>query len=308
MDISVVLDDKWTLEHPIMNAAGTCKTLEQVEKLARSASSAIVVGSLTDQPRAGNSGEAYYTSPHFSLNSLGLPNGGWGYYRDNLLPMSRIAHDVGKPLIVSVAGFNRDEYLHLALAALTCGADFVELNLGCPNVWESGEQKRIPSLDPALTSSILDWVNTNLEIAHSGWGARVSVKVSPVSDPYTLSRLAKSLVYSDFEMVTACNTFPNGFAYDEKGMPAITAGNGLAGVAGPALKPISLGQVRQLREHLPPEMAIIGVGGIASGQDVMDYLRLGALAVQVGTAYLDRGEVVFSDILREYVEILEKGG
>lgn len=296
------------LEHPIMIAAGMAKTLEDVRRLANSAVSAIVVGSFTYEPRPGNDGTTLHLDPagRFSLNSLGLPNGGLPYLTAHLLEMVATAHRAGKLLIVSVAGFNPDEYAALAKAAFSDGADMVELNLGCPNVWGAdGSQKRIASFNPTIVDAVLWRVESAIEAmasAISRTSTPLAVKVSPFSDPFMLGEVARKIALRpSVRVLTAINTFPNGFASDERGRQAITPAGGLGGVAGAALKPIGLGQVVQWRALLPARIQIIGVGGISSGQDVVDYLRAGADAVQIATAYLHERERVFTRILEELI-------
>jgi len=286
------------LEHPLMNAAGTCKFLDEVSQLSRAATSAIMVGSITVEQRGGNSGNVYWAGAAFSLNSLGLPNPGSRYYGQHLPEMVSRAHDTGKPLLVSVAGFTPDEYAELTALALERGADAVELNLGCPNVWQGEEQKRIACFDPSLVEEILQRVE-----ASAGAQARIAVKISPFSDPFALAEVAQVIGrHGVARAVTTTNTFPNAFSYDDAGQPVVSVGGGLAGLAGAAIKPIGLGQVRQLRNILPDRIQIIGVGGINNGRDVIDYLRAGAAATQIATAYLERYERVFSSILAEVVE------
>lgn len=289
------------LQHPIMNAAGTCKMFagkEGVEELARSATSAVVLGSITMAHRDGNPGTTFYVDPdgRFSLNSLGLPNRGLAWYRELFPAVWRTCRAAGKPLIVSVAGFSPKEYAMLAAAAFEGGADMVELNGGCPNVWDGREQKRIPSFDTAMMCDILMHVQDAV-----GPDARVTVKLSPMSDPHALAALAKTVtLWPVVKGVVTSNTFPNTFARDGKAA-AISVGSGLAGMAGPALKPIALGQVRQLRALLPPSIAVIGVGGIGTGGDVRDFIAAGATAVQIGTALLRHGPRIFERLIEEFM-------
>lgn len=312
MDLSVNLAGM-ILEHPVMNAAGTCKMLdglEGIKELARSSASAVMVGSITLNSREGNSGEVYYSNPLFSLNSLGLPNPGADYYKKHLPEMAATVHDAGKFLFVSVAGFAPSEYAILTRIAVGGGADFVELNLSCPNVWEGREQKQIACFNPKLVAKILNCVSGEFvgeDGEFVGEDIRLIVKLSPFSDPGLLKEAAAVIAESKLvKAVTAINTFPNAFSFDKTGKPRITPGGGLAGLAGPALKPIGLGQVKQLRDLLPERLQIIGAGGIISGQDIVDYLRAGAVAVQMTTAFMDRGPKVFSELLREFVELKEK--
>lgn len=288
------------LEHPLMNAAGTCKLLEEVKELARSASAAVMVGSITMEPRMGNSGDVYWAGPTFSLNSLGFPNRGAPYYKEAIPKMVAEVHRNNKPLFISVAGFSPEEYAELTKLAFEGGADLVELNLGCPNVWRGSTQKRIACFDPALVIEVLRRVEERV-----GAAAKVSVKISPFSDPFALAELAQIIGASRIvKAVTAVNAFPNAFSYN--GMkPRITPGGGLAGFAGPAIKPIGLGQVRQLYGLLPEDIGIIGVGGITHGQDILEYQESGAVVTQVATAYLEGHERVFSSLLIEFLEALE---
>src|SRR5678816_1242451 len=93
------------LEHPLMNAAGYCKDIGHVKELVASASSAVVVGSITVEPRSGNSGDVYFNSPCFALNSLGIPNRGAVFYKQQLPLLAEQVHSAGKPIIVNIAGF-----------------------------------------------------------------------------------------------------------------------------------------------------------------------------------------------------------
>jgi dihydroorotate dehydrogenase subfamily 1 len=302
MDLTVNLAGI-TLKHPVMNAAGTCKTIDHVKKLARSAVSAVMVGSITVEARAGNEGNVFWPDPagRYSLNSLGLPNPGSAYYQAELPAMAATAHHAEKPLFVSVAGFTPDEYAELTMLALDGGADGVELNLSCPHVWDEGVQKRIVSYDPVMVDDVLLAVYG----AIGERSAVVWVKLSPL-DPFTLADIAAVLNRHSVPVVTTTNTFPNAMAlHPSNGRPVIDPGGGLAGLAGPVLKPIGLGQVMQLHSLLSAGTQFIGVGGISGGPDVMDYLAY-ASAVQVGTAYYATEDPrVFGRILDDLVNSQE---
>lgn len=292
------------LESPVMNAGGTCKTLEEVAALARSSAGAVVVGSITVNPRTGNAGEVYWSGANHSLNALGLPNRGIDYYSTVLPEMASVIHEHDKKLIVSVAGFTVDEYVQLACRAAQGGADLIELNLGCPNVWDGGRQKRIASFDHDYTARVCREVSAALieSTRRTRRLTQFGVKISPFSDPVELTRAAQSLARVSEEtvglgFVTATNAFPNAMSLDDDGQPRMTME--LGGLGGPAMKPIGLGQVRQLRAVLPTEVAVVGAGGVSNGRDALDYLRVGAVAVQVATAYLNgrNGPGIFADIL-----------
>ncbi len=283
------------LEHQVMVAAGAIKTVSDVRTIANSNSSAVVVGSVTVEPRLGNQGNTYYHDPdgRFSLNSLGLPNGGLEYFQKNLPEMVAIAHNKNKPLIVSIAGFSPYQYARLAEMVRKSGADGQELNLACPNVWGvDGKQKSIACFDVDITGEILRLIEQ--EIGIDFW---TSAKLSPYSDPALLQKIADVIRPSNVvKVITGINTFPNAFYLDERGDQAISFGGGLAGLAGEALRPIGLGTVRQLKQLLP-DKPIIGVGGINNGTHAREYLHIGASAVQINTKYSNQGPKAFDEIL-----------
>lgn len=281
------------LEHPLINAAGTAKSRDDVARLARSPVAAVTVGSITLQPRAGNAGEVYATRPGHAVNALGMPNRGADFYREELPRMAELTRAQDKPLIVSVAGFSPEEYGALAHLAADAGADLVELNLGCPNVWDDGHQHRIASFDPELVAASL--------AAAAGAAVPVGAKLSPLADPIQLGEVAAALAESAARFVVSCNTFPNGLALGTDGRPALDVGFG--GVSGAAMKPIAMGQVAQLRAALPPAIDLVGCGGVGRGDDIGDLLHAGAAAVGLATAFWDAGEDpgVFGDLLAEWL-------
>ncbi|MGX6448368.1 dihydroorotate dehydrogenase [Patulibacter sp. S7RM1-6] len=281
------------LEHPLLNAAGTARSLDDVARMSRSAVAAVTVGSYTLAERAGNAGEVYASRDGYAVNALGMPNRGAAQLREELPRMAAVAAEAGKPLIVSVAGFSPGEYGELAGLAGEHGAGLVELNLGCPNVWDDGAQKRIASFDPELVAASV--------AAAAGAAVPVGVKLSPLADPVLLAEVAAAVGASAARFVVACNTFPNGLALRPDGRSALDVPYG--GVSGGAMKPIALGQVAQLRALLPAGVDLVGVGGVRRGADVHDLLQAGAAAVGLATAFWDRGEdpAVFGDLLADWL-------
>ncbi len=280
------------LEAPVMNGAGPVKFPEHVLEVAKSQSAAVVAGSFTLEEREGNPGETFFAEQDysFSLNSRGLPNPGAEKLEKQLPEMIQIAHDNGKPLIISIAGFSPEEYARLIGVVTKYDIDGVEINSACPNVrGMDGKQKLIMGFYRDLSGETL--LRTKQEV---GTGIWVAWKLPPFSNPAEIESISPVLSESGVvKAVTAINTFPNSTYYNKDGELVITATNGFAGMAGRALKPIGLGQVRQLRAVLPPSIDIIGVGGIVSRQDVIDYLRAGADATQITTAYKNLGPSVF---------------
>jgi dihydroorotate dehydrogenase (fumarate) len=290
------------LEHPLMNAGGTCKTLEEVQRFARSAVSAVMVNLLVPE-RPGNSGNTYWSNGHYSLNSMGLPSRRKQYYVELLPEMVRIVHQAGKKIFVNISGFTPEEYADLARMADEAGVDAIEFNFGCPNIWEGSSQKKILSFDLAGLAYTLRLVGT-FRLA-----VPVGVKLSPYSDPgminsvsMLLGELDSSPGYVRVSFLTLCNTFPNAYIPRPDGKSVISVG--LAGLAGKAMKPIALGQIMQFKASqdagvLPGHIQFVGAGGVSSDADVQDYLAVGATVVEAATAYFDHNENpgAYGDIL-----------
>ncbi len=261
-----VLFEGW----PIMIGAGACKdpklTLDWL-KIAP-----VVSGSYTKEARRGNSGDRLFypgTLEEFlklgyGLNSFGVKNDGVGAAVGEFN-----GSQFNQPLIISVAGFSVEDYVHCAkVASESEKVSAIELNLSCPNT----EHGSIFSFDLKALTQLFTALAQNKR-------KPLWVKLSPYSDPNQLAAVATLInKYSDIiGSVVTCNTFPSSYA----GEQTISPHQGLAGLSGPALKPIALGQVRQFRQLLNSDIDVIGVGGITTGNDVIDFLDAGAAGVQL---------------------------
>ncbi len=295
---------------PIGNGGGTCKTIKDVEKLLATAISVIEIGTITFEARLGNEGNVQHDGITYTLNSLGMPNPGIKYYRENLPKMIEMIHEKGKKVIVNIAGFSGNEWIELSRLAVISGADFTLLNYGCPNIWVRGSQKTILSYDYGLKK--FDEITriviiNNQEYAKQG---RIGIKLSPIIDPVHMSTVANlinrfsTLGYGHIGFVTSQNTVPNCYDEDTTGKSFVDPAGGLAGMGGNAILPMALGQVRQLRALLKPNIKIIGVGGVDSGEGVIKMLHVGADFVQITSAYYFKEDPgVFNYIGAEYIEL-----
>lgn len=292
---------------PVMNAAGWCKDLEEVQRLAASPIGAIMVGSVTVKEREGNPGRTFHAEGPYALNSIGLRNRGLAYYKKVGHLMVAAAHNAGKPLIISGAGFSSEEYGEIASVAKEIGFDGFEINLGCPNAIDDGARHRIASFDPDLTRHAVGQVLLRTLSEESSWF--VSVKVSPMTDPEQIKRMAAliSAFSKTVHAVVTMNTVPNTLLFNDDGLPVIQTpdGTGWAGLSGPAIKPFALGQVSQWRKALSPEIAVWSAGGVTTGRDAHDTLRAGASVVQVGTAYFNhaQGARYFNGLAEEFLSV-----
>jgi len=271
----------------VMNAAcNIAKTPEDVETFANTRSGAIVVGSITVEPREGNPEPRWYVGDGYALNSFGMPNGGVEYYSEHLPEMITTAHESGKKLILSVAGFNVEDYRQLAALAEQYGPDVIELNLGCPNI----AGKAIASFDREYIQQILDATSeeTNLPL---------TVKLSPYSNPLELNAVAELIADSGVvDGVVTSNTFPNSLTFNEDGTPVLAMTQG-GGLSGEAIRPLALGQVAAFRRQLPEHIAVIGAGGIETKEHVALFKRAGANAVQAATLVVRDGHAAIDRIV-----------
>lgn len=260
---------------PVMVGAGACKDPASTRRWL--STTAVVSGSYTPEPRLGNQGNVIYPASleeflatGYALNSLGLPNIG---FERAAKTFSGEVHS--HPLIVSVAGFSVDDYVAGVHAfSFVPGVQAIEINLSCPNVQHAG----IISYDRLVLSTILAALATLAPTL----SVPLWLKLSPYANPLEIRNVAAVIndAYAagcPIAAVVTCNTFPSAWTEEAN----ITSNGGLAGLSGPALQPIALGQVKQLRQHCHENIDIIGVGGITTGNDVMKFLAAGATAVQL---------------------------
>lgn len=292
-------------------AAGHVKLPSHIEPLLRVPSDvlrSITLGSYTLDPRDGNRGNAFWTDErHYpaSINALGLPNPGIDKAGSYLFEIAHRVRESGKRMRISIAGFSPKEYRLLAQKSMGIGPCELELNLGCPNVWDVGSQKRITSFVPELIKETLEQV---FDVTDHVGAPSIAVKLSVYSDPFLLEAVAGVLTEMSHavQTVVACNTFPNATGYGPEGKTLIEAAEGYGGLAGNPLKYIALGQVRSLRRLLPHTIEIVGVGGIMRGLDVLDMERAGASSVQIGTAYFEHADPsIFVEVATEYAQLSE---
>lgn len=299
------------LKFPLLNAAGTAKILEQVIALANVPDTCgITIGSFTKKEKVGNEGLPFHDGITFTLNSIGLANPGYDYYSKNLETMIQLIHKANKFAIVSVVGDTPEEYGELAAFAFLAGADYVELNGGCPNVWTTEGQKRIITYDKfALTDMIIATNEMCVRERVALDRVKLGVKLSPISDSVYLKEVANVMnQFSSIKFIATMNTRPNCFEVGSDGKsvipPTEVNPNGFGGMAGPAILPEALGQVMQFRKLLKPTTEIFGMGGVSCGYDMNLMLKAGATYVGVASAlYKTDNPPILQRIIEEYCNI-----
>jgi len=254
-------------ENPVLTASGTFGYGQEFAHLIDlNALGGIVVKGISAEPMAGNPPPRIYETGAGMLNAIGLQNVGARKFLEEKLPFLRTLRT---RCVVNVFGYSTEDYVR-AIEILNAGEgiDAYELNISCPNTRCGG---MVYGNDPRLTEEV---VGASKHVARFP----LIVKLSPnVTDITVLARAAESAGADGLSLV---NTFV-GMAIDiESRMPRVS--NITAGLSGPAIKPIALRMVYQVARAV--KIPIIGIGGIASAEDALEYIIAGARAVQIGTA------------------------
>jgi len=254
------------LANPILVASGTfgyAREMTGLVDLGRLGG--IVPKTITQQPRAGNPPPRTVETTGGMLNSIGLDNDGIEAFIERLLPFMA---GLGTTIIVSIAGRTVDEFVGMA-ARLdgVAGVGALELNVSCPNVTGGVDMGTNPQLCESLVCQV-----------RAACGLPILAKLTPnVTDIVAVARAAAAGGADAVSLVNTCL----GMAVDwRRRRPRL--GNVLGGLSGPAIKPIALRAVYQVARAV--DVPIVGIGGIGSIDDVMEFLVAGATAVQIGTA------------------------
>tara|TARA_B100000953_G_scaffold155959_1_gene129058 strand:- start:419 stop:1360 length:942 start_codon:yes stop_codon:yes gene_type:complete len=257
-----------SFNNPIWVASGTfgygteAPDLVDVEKLG-----AIVTKSITRHPREGNPPPRIVETSSGMINSIGLANIGVDKYIDEMLP---IYENVSTKIIMNVAGTDLKEYVEIIEKIESVSSDLVgfEINISCPNVKKGGMEFGV---DKSMTAELTSELRKRTD-------RLLIMKLSPnVSDIVSIGMSAQD---AGADAVSAINTVV-GMSIDSiSGKSNIYTTYG--GLSGPAIKPIGLAAVHKLYQKL--SIPIIGIGGIVSSNDVMEYILAGSSAVQIGTA------------------------
>jgi dihydroorotate dehydrogenase (NAD+) catalytic subunit len=265
IDLTVQLG-RLTLRNPILTASGTFGYAREMERLVDfQRLGGILPKTVTQAPRAGNQPWRTVETAAGLLNSIGLDNDGIEAFIEHHLPY---LSGLPTAIIVSIAGRNHDEFVAMAqrLDGLP-GVAAIELNISCPNVAHGVDFGADATLCGRLVSAVRERCRTP-----------VIAKLTP--NVTNIAAIAKAAAEAGADAISLINTVL-GMAIDwRKRRPLL--GNVMGGLSGPAIKPIALRCVYQAAQAV--KTPLIGIGGIATIDDVMEFFVAGASAVQVGTA------------------------
>lgn len=255
-----------TLKNPVMTASGTYGYgLEYSDFIDLSKLGGIVVKGTTLNPRQGNPYPRMAETPSGMLNAVGLQNKGVEYFCSEIYPSIK---DIDTHMIVNVSGSTVEDYMATAerIAELD-KIPAIELNISCPNVKEGGMAFGVTCAGAAEV----------VRAVRKVYPKTLIVKLSPnVTD---ITEIARAVEVEGADSISMINTLL-GMAIDVKSRkPILSTVTG--GLSGPAVKPVALRMVWQTAKVV--SIPIIGMGGISSCEDAIEFLLAGASAVQVGT-------------------------
>ena len=275
------------LKNPVMTASGTFGYgTEYADFMDISRLGAIIVKGTTLNPRQGNPYPRMVETPSGMLNAVGLQNKGVDHFVDHIYPEVR---KIQTAIIVNVSGSCIDDYVQTA-SIINSLDDIpaIELNISCPNVKQGGMAFGV---NPDSAAQVVSAVR-------KAYDKTLIVKLSPnVTD---ITEIARAVEGAGADSVSLINTLL-GMAIDAgKRRPVLSTITG--GLSGPAVKPVALRMVWQTAKAV--KIPVIGLGGICSATDAVEFLLAGASAIQIGTAnFIDpsiSGKVI--DGIEDYLE------
>jgi dihydroorotate dehydrogenase (NAD+) catalytic subunit len=264
MNISIKIGNV-TFKNPVTVASGTFGhaeryyNLEEVKRLG-----AIVPKTVTFHPQVGNAPVRIFETPSGMINAIGIENPGIDGFIAQKLPALK---NIGVPLIISILGHNEEQFVGIIEKLNTqSGIAAVELNLSCPNL----KHKVLVAQDPAATTHLVKKIKSLSKFP-------IIAKLSPnVTD---IAEIAQAAEEGGADAVSLVNTF-TAMAIDIKTRKS-RIGNFTGGLSGPAIRPIALYMVQKVASHV--KIPVIGMGGIMTASDALEFLIAGASMIAVGT-------------------------
>ncbi len=256
-----------------------------MKRILEQGAGAVVTKSIGLTPRKGHKNPTFVDLDYGILNAMGLPNPGIDVYLDELKEMK----DSSGVIIGSIFGSNKEEFQQIA-HKMSPHIDALELNCSCPHAKGYGiEIGQDPSLIKEITRTVKEQVSKPVFV-------KLSAQVNDIKS------IALAAEQAGADGIVAINTLKAMSINIELQQPVL--GNKTGGYSGPAIKPIALKAVYDLFEHI--HIPIVGVGGITTGENVIEFLMAGATAVQIGTAVYSRGIDVFQQINKEINSWMQK--
>ncbi|HHY29835.1 MAG TPA: dihydroorotate dehydrogenase [Syntrophaceticus sp.] len=255
------------MKNPVMSASGTFGSgVEYTGVFDVGMMGALVTTGLTLESKAGNRPPRLCETPAGLLNAVGLQNPGVDAFIRDILPGML---DFGVPVIANIAGSTKDEFVEIAEKFTGTGVAGLEINISCPNVKTGGMALgTIPEVAAQVVEAVID--STDLPVI---------VKLTP--NVTNIVELARAVADAGADALSLINTLLGMVIDVEQRKPVL--GNIMGGLSGPAIRPIAVRAVWQVAQAI--RIPIIGMGGICTGRDALEFMMAGASAVAVGSAF-----------------------
>lgn len=253
------------LKNPVTTASGTFAPREFAQFMDLSELGGVIVKGISSTPWNGNPTPRVAETYGGMLNAVGLQNPGVDYFIENDLPF---LEQFDTKVIVNLAGKTIEEYCEVASKLADTSVDLLELNISCPNVKEGG-------IGFGTSAKMAEQVTRAVKKVSK---QPLIVKLSPnVTD---ITEIAKAVEYAGADAVSLINTLIGMKIDIHKKSPVLA--NKIGGFSGPAIKPVAVRMVYQVARAV--KVPIIGLGGIMTGEDAIEFILAGASAISVGTA------------------------
>ena len=268
------------LSNPTILASGIMdEDAGSMKRIFDCGASAVVTKSIGLKSRDGCQNPTFTEVEHGILNAMGLPNPGINEFGKEI----RKLKDSNVPIIGSIFGSNPHEFIELSKKMQNNGVDALELNMSCPHAKGYGlEIGSDPKLVREITSKVKESTNTP-----------VFVKLS--SNLTDIVEIAKSAEDGNADGIVAINSIKAMKIDLEFKMPVLA--NKIGGYSGRAIKPIGMRCVYEIAKNV--DIPVVGVGGVTTGEDALEYIMAGASAIQIGTGIYYRGIDIFKKVCRE---------
>jgi dihydroorotate dehydrogenase (NAD+) catalytic subunit len=277
------------LKNPTLLASGIMdEDAGSMQRMIDCGAGAIVTKSIGMQPQEGYANPTVLEIEYGLLNAMGLPNPGIDQYGQEMKKLQKSK----TPIIGSIYAADAEGFVALASKMEQYGAAGVELNVSCPHAKRYGLEV---GCDATLLQTIVSSVKDQVRIP-------VFVKVSP--NVVNIVEIAQAAEKGNADAIVAINTV-KGMKIDLETAHPILA-NRTGGYSGKAIKPIGVRCVYDIAQSI--NIPVIGVGGVTTGEDAIEYFMAGASAVQIGSAVYYRGPDVFKLVCKEINVWMDKHG
>jgi len=279
------------LRNPTVLASGVLGTSAALLKrvFEEGGAGAVTMKSIGPKERNGNANPSVVEWEHGLLNAVGLPSPGYKNMEQEWKELEKREF----PLIASVYGASVEEFVEVVKSVALHKPDAIEVNISCPNTKEHGQ---IFGTDKEASIEVISAIKKEIR------AIPLIAKLTPQA--LDIAAIAKACEQAGADAICAINTV-SGMLIDADARRPVLA-NGFGGVSGPAIKPTALKCVYQVFEAV--KIPILGMGGISSGKDAIEFVMAGATALGIGSGAYYHGIGVFEKICREMQQWMEENG